>query len=160
MQAKALNGMAIVSLQEGTRLGRVHAALFDLSTRQLEALSVHGDAGSFMVPFAQIEQIGSDAITVSSSQVTQTPSTGGVFDALLGLDALSKLKVVDQAGTHLGTINEIEFDPASGQVTQLIAHKGGVLGLGGTSTPLDARAILMVGPELVTVTTSVPPPGC
>lgn len=154
MEAKTLKGMAVVSLQEGTKLGRVEQPLFDVASRRLGALEVSGDAGTFIIPFAQIKHIGSDAITVASNQVTQTPSTGSALGPLLALDELEKLKVVDRAGTLLGFINELDLDPESGQVTRLTTHTGGVLGMGGTTTPIDAASILVVGSELLTVTTA------
>jgi sporulation protein YlmC with PRC-barrel domain len=67
------------------------------------------------------------------------------------------LKIVDQAGTFLGTLSDVDVDPVSGQVTKLIAHKGGLLGLGGTATPIASSAIVMIGPELLTVTTEIEP---
>jgi sporulation protein YlmC with PRC-barrel domain len=151
MDAQALKGIAVVSLQEGTTLGRVEQALFDLVGRALRGVEVRGDAGTFVVPFTQIERIGSDAITVASSQVTQTPSAGSPSGTLLGLHELGKLKVVDDAGTFLGTISTIEFDPTNGEVSQVSAHKGGLLGIGGTTTTVDVATILMVGEELITV---------
>lgn len=72
MDAKTLKDMAVVSLQEGTRLGRVVQPQFDLAARQMRAVEVHGDDGTFIVPFEQIESIGSDAMTVTSSEVTHT----------------------------------------------------------------------------------------
>ena len=152
MDAKTLKDMAVVSLREGTRLGRVEQPIFDLAARQLRAVDVHGDDGTFIVPFEQIESIGSDAITVTSSEVTHTPSAGGAVGTEMGLHELEKLKVVDNEGTFLGTLDTIEFDPATGLVTQLSAHKGGLLGMGGTSTPIDASSIVKVGSELLTVT--------
>lgn len=157
MNSTDIKDMAVISLQEGTKLGRVEQPLFDLATRQLGALLVKGEDGTFILPFAQIEQIGTDAITVTSSQVTQTPSSGGATDALLDLHALKKLKIVDQAGTFLGTLSDVDVDPASGQITKLVAHKGGLLGLGGTTTPIASSAIVMVGQELLTVTMETEP---
>jgi sporulation protein YlmC with PRC-barrel domain len=152
MDANTLKNMAIVSLEEGAKLGRVEQPLFDLAARQLRALEVHGDDGTFIVPFEQIESIGSDAITVASSQVTHAPSSGTV-GTLMSLHDLQKLKVVDNSGTFLGTLDTVEFDAADGSVTQLSAHKGGMLGMGGTTTQLVASSILVVGSELLTVTT-------
>ena len=154
MNAQALKGMAIVSLQEGTKLGQIDQPLFDMATRQLGALQVSGAAGNFIVPFSQIHQIGSDAVTVTSSQVTQTPSTGSALGELVSLHDLGKLKIVDETGTFLGTIHDVDVDVVSGKVTQLTAHKGGLLGVGGTTTSIDAGSILMAGPELLTVTTA------
>ena len=157
MNASDIKDMTIVSLQEGTKLGRVEQPLFDLAARQLGALQVKGEDGTFILPFAQIQHIGSDAITVTSSQVTQTPSSGGATDTLLDLQALKRLKIVDQAGTFLGTLNDVDVDPVSGQITKLVAHKGGLLGLGGVNTPIASTAIVMVGEELLTVTMETEP---
>jgi sporulation protein YlmC with PRC-barrel domain len=151
MNAQALTGMAVVTVTEGTKLGSVAQPLLDLTARRVAALRVAGDAGAFILPFDRIAHIGDDAITVESSAATQTPSTGGAADGLVDLRALGKLKVVDSEGTLLGKVSRVEFDPASGEITQLAAHKGGVLGMGGATTPIDARAIVQVGPALLTV---------
>ncbi|HVB63257.1 MAG TPA: PRC-barrel domain-containing protein [Nitrolancea sp.] len=151
MKASELKGMTVVSLQEGAKLGQVDQPLFDLAKRQLWALHVKGDSGISVLPFDQIAKIGSDAITVTTSQVTQTPGADSVGEGLVDLHGLQKLKIVDQDGTFLGTLSEIEFDQLSGKVTQLLAHKGGMMGIGGTTTTIDAAATLTVGVELLTV---------
>lgn len=152
MDANTLKGMAIVSLAEGTKLGRVEQPLLDLTARRIAALRVKGDNGTFIIRFGDVQSVGADAITVASSAATQTPS-GATADDLRDLDAVGKLKVVDQAGTFLGTVSQVEIDPATGEITRLAAHKGGMLGMGGATTPIDARAIVSVGPELLTVNT-------
>ncbi len=151
MDASKLKGMAVVSLAEGTKLGMVARPLIDLAALRLVALQVKGDSGTFVIPFDQVQQIGADAITVASSQVTQIPGTDSAANALLDLDQIVKLKVVDRAGTFLGTLAQLTIDAASGQVTELGAHKGGMLGMGGTTTPIPPQAILSVGPDLLTV---------
>lgn len=153
MDTHTLKGMAIISMQEGTKLGKVEQPLLDLTARRVVALQVRGTSGTFIVPFDAVTSIGADAITVASSAVTQTPSAGVAADELRDLDELGTLKVVDHAGTYLGTVSQVEIDPVSGAITRLDAHTGGMLGMGGTTTPIDARAIISVGPELVTVNT-------
>ncbi len=154
MKAQDFKGMAVVSLEEGTELGRTEQPLFDIAKRQLGAIEVAGDSGTFFVAFDQIERIGSDAITVSSSQVTQTSSAVGSSGDLQGLGELRELRIIDEAGTFLGTIDELEVDPESGQITHLTAHEGGFIGMGGTATPIEAEAILKVGPDYLTVSTT------
>jgi sporulation protein YlmC with PRC-barrel domain len=153
MDANILKGMVIVSIQEGTKLGRVEQPLLDLTARRIAALQVRGESGTFIVRFDEVESVGADAITVASSAATHTPSGGATADGLRDLDEVGKLKVVDHVGTFLGTVSHVEIDPASGEITRLAAHKGGMLGMGGTTTPIDARAIVSVGPELLTVNT-------
>ena len=88
---------------------------------------------------------------VESSQVTQAQATGGALDQLVPLDTLKKLKVVDAAGTLLGTVRDVELDDASGRAVRLIVHKGGMLGFGGETTTLDITAVRGVGAEIITV---------
>jgi uncharacterized protein YrrD len=153
MEAKSLKGIAVVSLNEGSQLGRVEEPLFDLAARQLRALEVRGDDGTFIVPFEQIVSIGSDAVTVTSSDVTHTPNAERAVGTLTGLHDLGKLKVVDDSGTFLGHLSSIEFDEQNGQVTLLNAHTGGLMGIGGTTTALDDSSKLVVGSDLLTVST-------
>jgi len=151
MNASDLKGMAVISLGEGTKLGEVDQPLFDLPNRRMCALHVKGDSGISVLPFESIERIGSDAITVVTSRVTQTPGIDNSGQGMLDLEALRKLKIVDQDGTFLGKLSDIEFDPHDGHVTHLAAHKGGMLGMGGTTTPIGTNASLAAGRELLTV---------
>jgi sporulation protein YlmC with PRC-barrel domain len=151
MNASDLKGMAVISLGEGTKLGEVDQPLFDLPNRRICALHIKGDSGISVLPFEAIERIGSDAITVVTSRVTQTPGVDSSGQGLLDLEALRKLKIVNQDGTFLGKLSDVEFDPRDGHVTHLAAHKGGMLGMGGTTTPIGTNASLAAGPELLTV---------
>lgn len=151
MKASNLRNMAVVSVQDGTRLGRVEQPLIDLPDWTLAALQVKGDSGSFVLPFREIERIGTDAITVPSEDVTRVAGTGGAIDRSVDLGTLEKLKVVDQNGTYLGTVSEVEVDPASGQIIQLSAHHGGVFGIGGETTTLGRDALAGVGTDILTV---------
>ncbi len=151
MDAQRLKGMAVVALDDSTRLGRIEDLLFDPKTLQAVALQVRGDGPAFVIPFAEIKAIGTDAVTVESARVTQVASQGGTFSALPGLDALKKLKVIDENGTLLGLVSNVEIDEAAGRARTLSVHKGGLLGLGGQTTTLSAEAIRSVGPELITV---------
>lgn len=151
MNTGRLKGIAVVSLAEGAKLGRVEAPLFDSTSLQLRAFQVKGDGQTFIVPLDLVRSIGTDAVTVESSQVTQTASKGGEFGNLVELDALKQLKVVDSAGTFLGTLHDLELDPSTGRALRIVVHKGGMLGLGGDTTTIEAESIRSVGGDLITV---------
>lgn len=151
MNTGKLRGIAVVSLAEGTKLGQVDAPLFDSVSLQLRAFQVKGDGQIFIVPLDLVRSIGTDAVTVESSQATQTPSKGGEFGTLVELSALRQLKVVDAAGTFLGTLHDLELDPASGRALRIIVRKGGMLGLGGETTTIEVSGIRSVGGDLITV---------
>jgi sporulation protein YlmC with PRC-barrel domain len=158
MNTGRLKGIAVVSLAEGTRLGQVDAPLFDSVSLQLRAFQVKGDGQTFIVPLDLVRSIGTDAITVESSQATQAPSKGGEFGSLVELTALKQLKVVDAAGTFLGTLHDLELDSTSGQALRIVVHKGGMLGLGGETTTIEAADIRSVGSDLITVVEAEAPP--
>ena len=151
MDAQRLKGMAVVALDDSTRLGRIEDLLFDPKTLQAVALRVRGEGQAFVIPFEEIKAIGADAVTVESTRVTQVASQGGPFSALPGLDAIKKLKVIDENGTLLGLVSNVEIDETAGRARTLSVHKGGLLGLGGQTTTLSAEAVRSIGPELITV---------
>lgn len=151
MDASTLKGRAVVSLIEGTKLGTIEQPLFDLHLNRLLAFEMRDDDGTSFIPFGLVKSIGADAVTVASHQVIQD----NLKDTLIELDQVMHLKVVDQAGTFAGTIAQIDINPTTGDVVRITAHKGGVLGVGGTTTPIEPATILTVGPELLTLATEV-----
>lgn len=151
MDANKLRGMTIVSVAEAARLGAITDVVFDPEPLRVAALQVRGEGTDFVIPFDQVRNLGSDAVTVDGSQVTQMASAGGSFDSLPRLSQLLKLKVVDDAGTLIGTLQSIEVDPANGRVVRLVAHRGGMLGVGGASSTIAVEAVRSVGAEVLTV---------
>jgi sporulation protein YlmC with PRC-barrel domain len=151
MNTAKLKGIAVVSQDEGAKLGQVDTALFDPQNLDLRALQVKGEGQTFLVPFDQIAAFGADAIMVKSSQVTQAAASGGALGQLVELSTLKKLKVVDATGTLIGLVRDVELDDASGRAVRLIVHKGGMLGFGGDTTTIDITAVRGVGSEVITV---------
>ncbi len=159
MDANRLKGMAVVSVAEAARLGAITDVAFNADPLRVAALQLRSEGTDFVIPFDQVRNLGADAVTVDSSQVTQMSSSGGTFDGLPRLSQLLKLKVVDDAGTFIGTIQSIEFDSASGLVQGIVAHRGGVMGVGGANTTIVADAIRSVGTEVLTVAAEPPAAG-
>ncbi len=151
MDASTLKGRAVVSLIEGVKLGTVAQPLFDMQLTHLVAFAMEDNDGTTFIRFGLVRSIGADAVTVASHQVVQDGATG----VLIELDQVLRLKVVDEGGTFVGAIAHVEIDPESGAVTRIATHKGGVLGIGGTTTPIDPTTILGIGPELLTLATAV-----
>ena len=66
------------------------------------------------------------------------------------------LKVVNGEGAYLGNVRDLAIEQASGALTELEAHGGGMLGLGGTTVTIPTSAIRGIGPALVTVDMPAP----
>jgi sporulation protein YlmC with PRC-barrel domain len=151
MDADSLKGMAVVSISEATRLGTVTDLVFETQPLRIGAVQAAGKDSEFVIPFEQVRTIGPDAVMVESSQVTQIAGGGSVLGELIGLADMRRLKVVDESGTLLGTVQAVELDPVTGHVIRLQARKGGVLGVGADTTAIDAASIRSVGSEVLTV---------
>lgn len=157
MDAERIKGMAIVSMSEASRLGAVTDILFEAAPLRVAALQGASDAADFEIPFSAVRSIGADAVIVESSQVTQMASGGTSIAGLMGLALVQRLKVVDDAGTFLGTVHGVAVDPATGAVLELIARKGGVLGMGRNEMTIPASSIRTVGMDVLTVDTASAP---
>jgi sporulation protein YlmC with PRC-barrel domain len=158
MKASSLKGKAVVSVADGVQIGRVEDVLFDTAALRVAALTLSTTGGQSVLPFAAVRSLGADAVTVETATATQAaviqPGAGNPL--LRALGDLTGLKVVNGEGVYLGDIRDVTIDRASGALTELEAHSGGVLGLGGTSVTVPASTIRGIGPELITV--DMPPP--
>lgn len=149
MDAKALCGMAVVTLADAERLGRVEDVLFEIDPLRASALVLRHENQERVVPFSAISELGSDAIV--TEQRPGMDDRGPGVDDRWGLEQLGRLKVVDQAGTYVGQIARVGIDPATGNVAELDVRKDDILGLGGESERLSPDDVIGVGRDLITV---------
>jgi sporulation protein YlmC with PRC-barrel domain len=156
MKASALKNMPVVSIADGAKVGNVTDVLFDTASLRVAALVLSAETGQSVLPFGSIKSVGSDAVTVESSEATRGAAGQSTLNSMRGLSDLTKLPVVNGEGVHLGGVKELEIDQADGRLLEIVAHRGGVLGLGGTSTTVAASAIQSIGPNLVTVDMPAP----
>jgi sporulation protein YlmC with PRC-barrel domain len=157
MKASALKGKAVVSMVDGVRIGRIEEVLFDTAGLKVAALILTTTGGRSILPFAAVRSLGADAVTVESATATQPAAAQGDAGNLLrALGDLTGLKVVNGEGAYLGDIRDVTIDQASGALTEIEAHSGGMLGMGGTAVTVLASAIRGIGPEIVTVDMPAP----
>ncbi len=70
--------------------------------------------------------------------------------------ALTRLKVVDAAGTFVGTVSDVTLDPTTGRALGIIVHKGGFLGHFGETTTIAMAETRGVGTDIITVMVAAP----
>jgi sporulation protein YlmC with PRC-barrel domain len=157
MKASALKNMAVVSMADGVQIGRVEDVLFDTPTLRVAALALTSSGGQSVLPFSSVHRIGTDAVTVETASATQPAVAPTPGNALRHLSDMIGLKVVNGEGTYLGDVREVLIDDVVGGIIELEAHRGGVLGLGGTSVRVLASDIRGIGPDLVTANVSEHP---
>jgi sporulation protein YlmC with PRC-barrel domain len=157
MNASDIKGKAVISITTGARLGRVEEVLFDPGSLAIAAFRVSAGGQQALIPFDQVQSVGSDAVMVASDDVAQWVTTSSAADGLVSFDDLKHRKIVDDGGTFLGTPGTIEVEPQGGRLQQLQAHKGGMLGMGGETTTVPGTDIAGVGADVIVVRTGPRP---
>jgi sporulation protein YlmC with PRC-barrel domain len=155
MKASALKGKAVVSMADGVQIGRIEDVLFDTVALRVAALALATSGGRSILPFSSVRSLGADAVTVESATAVQAEQ-GGAGNPLRALGDLMSLKIVNGEGDYVGDVREVVIEQASGALTELEAHRGGMLGLGGASVTIPSAAIRGIGPDLVTVDMPAP----
>jgi sporulation protein YlmC with PRC-barrel domain len=153
MKASELNHRPVVSLNDGVTVGEVADLTLDATHVKVSTLVLVGHNGNSVVPFAAVRHIGTDAVTIDDSRIVQAPADKNEITER-GMRTLTGLSVMNQGGAIIGSVDDVEFDEENGQITALLVHRGGVLGIGGARAAVPASAIRGVGPNLITVDTS------
>ena len=151
MDAKQMKGLAVVTIAEADRLGRVEEVLFRSQPLQVAALRISTDDGSRIVGMNTITNVGTDAITTDTDASAAEGESDLRHEDLRGLDDLGKSKVVDRDGSYLGQVTRVELDPSTGDVQSLDVRKGHLLGWGGETMTIARDDIVAVGQDLITV---------
>jgi len=145
----SLLNQPVVSLNDGTRIGDVSDLLIDSQKLQLIALVLKTEGGQTVLPIANVQSFGEDAVTVGGMNATQ--SAANSQPGLSSFSDLQNLTVVDSSGTKLGKIHDAEFNTSSGKMESVEVHSGGVFGIGSKSFQLPAEDVCSLGPDLITV---------
>jgi sporulation protein YlmC with PRC-barrel domain len=140
------HGRKVVSADNAESIGRVDAFVVDPRTRSISGLrlgKVKGD--ETFVSWADVT-FGADAVIVASSDRLRAARDDA--EARAGskeLQPIGKL-VLDDSGTALGKIEDVELDPASGAIIELdLGDSGAVagdrlIGLGAYAVVVAAEA--------------------
>jgi sporulation protein YlmC with PRC-barrel domain len=151
MKASRLKDKPVVSMADGAQVGTVKELLFDTSDLRLTALLLRADSGESTLPFGSIRSVGSDAVMIESAADTAGAHGQAALDTTRSLEDLMDLSAVNVEGTLLGKVKELEIGDQDGRLTKLEVHRGGVLGIGGTTVTVPPSAIRSIGAKLITV---------
>jgi uncharacterized protein YrrD len=157
MQSAEIMGKTVLSTTSGARVGQLAEVLFDPASLVLAALRISAHGQRAIVSFDQVHSIGRDAVMVASDDVAQWITTSTVAEGLVTVDDLKHHKVVDDAGTLLGTPRVIAVEPQTGRLHHLEVHRGGMLGMGGQTTTVPGSDVTGVGTDVIVVRTSSRP---
>jgi len=127
MRLKDARGRKAVSTENAESIGTVEAVVIDARQRRITALRLAKARGDATFVSWEDLQFGPDAVVVPSSGRLRPPRDD--LEARAGsklLQPIGKL-VLDDAGSALGKVEDLEFDPATGAVLALDLGGGGTV---------------------------------
>ena len=151
--AKSLEGMSVVAIADGKKLGSVDEMV--LSSDGLHLAGFIMKSGGFLnqreliVEARDVRSVGADAITVDAEEVARVSDEAAAEfrDGRASGRRLSGNKVVTESGTFVGTVSDFVIDEATFRVTSLVMS--GSLLSSGDAVPTDR--VISVGPDAIMI---------
>lgn len=119
MMFSSAKGHKVVDISSAETVGTVSGFLVEPSTHSIVALRVKKTKTGEVIRWRDITAFGSEAVTV--------PRAGVVTDIDAELEALGdkarelvKKRVLTSTGDELGTVKDVDFDPATGALTAFL----------------------------------------
>jgi uncharacterized protein YrrD len=109
-----LNGIAVVAIFNGKKIGTCDDFYFETQTLRIYALRVKTGLFSHKVmPAASINTIGEDAITFANEEALHNESDDSRLATLLTGEGLHKYRVMSVGGTLMGTLGDVLLDTST-----------------------------------------------
>ena len=151
MKGDDFKRLAVISIDDGARLGHVDDLRLDTKALKVAAICFEAEGQHSLVAFEDVRSIGNDAVTVQNRDVARSFSAETALANLPGLEQMQQLKVVDERGDYLGKVSDVEIDTATGRIVEIRTQEGGVLGIGGKRATFTADQVRSVGDDLIVV---------
>ncbi len=151
---KEIIGRAVVSVNDGEKLGMITDVQVDYTARRVVGLALGGGgmlhkAPDMIIPYADVTAVAAHAVTVQQKSVAVSPNTAASSVQSLG-DV--KKRVLNDAGEIIGDGDDLQFNDANGEIVALqLVSKGGFLGVGGTAAVIPVGDVIGFGRDVITV---------
>ena len=136
-------GLPVISITEGRELGMSKTLLIDAKNRRIAAITIEDEdwyRGVKLIPYDSVIAIGSDAVTVTSSETIIKLDEAADFENLLdeniriiGTKAITKAGTIEGSVTEIyigddGTIERCEVTGADGATTEVTIEQISIFG--------------------------------
>ncbi|MAS55668.1 MAG: hypothetical protein CMJ44_13790 [Pimelobacter sp.] len=114
-----LKGRKLVDTTSADTVGKVDGFLLDPATRSVVALEFKKTDHGSVVAWSDLIAVGADAVTVGGVSVVVEPDDR-LADLATKDGTVLKKRVLSDAGEDLGSVHDIDLDPESGALLELI----------------------------------------
>ena len=135
------HGHKVVSTGDASTAGVVDAFVLDPAAGTIAGLSLKKTAGNgSLLPWSDITAFGVDAVTIADTHLIVEPQ--GELAELGGkAHHFLKKRVLTTAGVQVGTVRDIDFDPATGKIVSIVTD----------AQPIDGSSLIGIGSYAVMV---------
>ncbi|MGA8846228.1 MAG: PRC-barrel domain-containing protein [Nocardioides sp.] len=114
-----LKGRKLVDTSTADTAGKVDGFLLDPASRSVVALEFKKTDHGSTVAWSDLTAVGSDAVTVAGASVI-VDAEGQLADLATKDGQVLKKRVLTEVGEDLGKVHDIDLDPQSGALLELI----------------------------------------
>lgn len=134
IRASSVVGLKVVSLDKGETIDEVKDVIYDANAQKVIAFLINEggwSASAQLIPFAQVINIGDDALTIKNKAAVKNASeikglTAGISASNVNLQ---KMNVLTKSGSNLGKVSDVIFDEKSGSVYEFEISGGPIYDL-------------------------------
>jgi uncharacterized protein YrrD len=159
VNSRDVNGIAVISIADGARLGTIERAYLDPAAKRLAGFAARSGGGllgaapdrGLVIDVDEVHSLGPDALTLDRTDAAHRADAAADYGDLLPLEGLSKLKVVTDGGTYIGQVVSADFDERTFDLTEIEASPG--FFQANRRIPIDQ--VITIGVDVVVVTNAV-----
>ena len=155
MDIKGIKGIAVVAINDGSRLGTINDVLFDLDNQRIRAFIV-GSGGLFssndrILDMSDVKSIGTDAVMIESRDQLIADRNDTRYQAFPNVAKTTSLRVVSESGSLVGDLANVQFDQADGRLADIEVSPHGLLGTFRSNLIVPASAVVRFGQDVAVV---------
>lgn len=128
IKGRKLTGLPVIALDLGSELGAVKEILYEPREQRILALLLEEGGwikGAKIVTWQDLRHIGEDAVTVQGAEVVLDSNSQKELQELCkNRTGLKGYKLLTEKGVELGIIEDILFDPSSGEIVGYELSRG------------------------------------
>lgn len=123
----AATGRPVVGSDDAETVGKVKGFIVNPAGNRIDAVHVAGRGNrAEIVAWSSIRTFGNDAVMAESSQALDSVSDDRETAAVKGDISLRGARVLSTTGFEAGTVDDVRFDPASGELTEIVTDQGSI----------------------------------
>ena len=121
----ASDGRPVVAVDTAETIGEIKGFVVDTMATRIESVHISGRGKKAQViPWASIRSFGADTVMADMATAVEQVSSDHETQAVKGKIVARKTRVLNTDGFELGTVEDVMFDTATGELTGASTTQG------------------------------------